>query len=543
MGVPSLVAWFLKTSANIFLNKCKYDHVDNLFLDFNAGLHLVAKHKEYNNIDDMYNDTIKYLDFIIKYINPKKLIYITIDGVAPLAKIKQQRQRRYKSILDRNVNNTPLQWDFNMISPATDFTKGLTNCINNYITTTSSSCSCKYIFTSANEYGEGEHKIIHYIKNNVTDNEYSIIYSLDSDIIFLSLSTHLNNILLFRENNKSDIKLDIDKNIYPIFNFLDISKVKKHILKYINPNNTFDTNRIIDDYIFISFMHGNDFLPPIEILQIKHDGINIVLNAYYKWKIDTKTKCDDYILDMNYNINLINFSNFLSFITDSEIDLLIDLEYNCKSNHMRSLSHYNNLNDNEKIKYDKDRIDHKPESIESFNIINYDVNGWEKRYYQYYFGESDGELGELNELNKCAIIELYIKMLYWNVKYYFGIISNWLFMYPYNRSPLLTDIRKQLNIPMMFIKESYKDINPPIDPDLQLLLIMPPQSMELIPKKYHEIIKNYPQYFPTTFKLDCNGKIFNWESHPILPKIDIQHLIDIYTQIKNIKIKLRFKSN
>ena len=49
----------------------------------------------------MINQCVKYLQYIIESSNPTKLIYIAIDGVAPVAKIKQQRMRRHKSILEK----------------------------------------------------------------------------------------------------------------------------------------------------------------------------------------------------------------------------------------------------------------------------------------------------------------------------------------------------------------------------------------------------------------------------------------------------------
>ena len=48
----------------------------------------------------MINETINYIKFILKKVNPK-LLFVAIDGVAPTAKMNQQRLRRYKSILDK----------------------------------------------------------------------------------------------------------------------------------------------------------------------------------------------------------------------------------------------------------------------------------------------------------------------------------------------------------------------------------------------------------------------------------------------------------
>lgn len=40
---------------------------------------------------------IEYLLELVRVANPKKLLYIALDGVAPRAKINQSRDRRFKS--------------------------------------------------------------------------------------------------------------------------------------------------------------------------------------------------------------------------------------------------------------------------------------------------------------------------------------------------------------------------------------------------------------------------------------------------------------
>ena len=42
---------------------------------------------------------------IINIVKPTDLVYMAIDGVAPLAKISQQRLRRFKSIKVKNMEN------------------------------------------------------------------------------------------------------------------------------------------------------------------------------------------------------------------------------------------------------------------------------------------------------------------------------------------------------------------------------------------------------------------------------------------------------
>ena len=107
MGVPGLFLWFLKNyDKNNFIFKNLNYNIESLFLDTNCLLHpqcfkVLDDNKNLKN-DDLENKMIiaclNYIDYLVKYTNPSKLVYIAIDGVVPFAKIKQQRLRRFKSV-------------------------------------------------------------------------------------------------------------------------------------------------------------------------------------------------------------------------------------------------------------------------------------------------------------------------------------------------------------------------------------------------------------------------------------------------------------
>jgi 5'-3' exonuclease len=78
---------------------------------------------------------------MINIAQPKKGIYLAIDGVAPVAKMKQQRLRRYKSINDKalfdNIKRKhnkaiPFFWSNSAITPGTEFMVKLTKIINDW---------------------------------------------------------------------------------------------------------------------------------------------------------------------------------------------------------------------------------------------------------------------------------------------------------------------------------------------------------------------------------------------------------------------------
>ena len=107
----------------------------------------------------MIIDTLLYLGKLVEFVLPKKLLYIALDGVAPRAKMNQQRARRFRAAKDSqistevdeklkeeisrifseaNIENIQLaakkhSWDHNAITPGTRFMDILTKCIRVFV--------------------------------------------------------------------------------------------------------------------------------------------------------------------------------------------------------------------------------------------------------------------------------------------------------------------------------------------------------------------------------------------------------------------------
>lgn len=81
---------------------------DNLYLDMNSILH-TCTHSNDGSItrisdDQMYAAIFNYIDHLFSIIKPKKTFYMAIDGVAPRAKMNQQRARRFRTAYEAEIN-------------------------------------------------------------------------------------------------------------------------------------------------------------------------------------------------------------------------------------------------------------------------------------------------------------------------------------------------------------------------------------------------------------------------------------------------------
>ena len=191
MGIPYYFYKLSQKYNNVVSNK-KPENTDIYCIDFNGIIHNVAQELIYEKdivdvedkiIEGVWNKILHYID-----IYKAKKYIICADGVAPAAKMSQQRKRRYLSIYrnvidDVHITKKP-QWDTNAITPGTQFMNNLNVFISKKIRY--STFSIDIIYSGSNETGEGEHKIFKKLK---VENDYNniIINGLDADLIMLTI--------------------------------------------------------------------------------------------------------------------------------------------------------------------------------------------------------------------------------------------------------------------------------------------------------------------------------------------------------------------
>ncbi|MCL4120728.1 UNVERIFIED_CONTAM: hypothetical protein GTU68_021679, partial [Idotea baltica] len=150
---------------------------------------------------------IYYIDVLFRMIQPTKIFYMAVDGVAPRAKMNQQRGRRFRSAREAEENErkarekgetlpTEARFDSNCITPGTEFMTKLDEqlqyFVSNKISTDKLWQGCSVIYSGHKTPGEGEHKIMEYIRYSKSQANYDpntrhCLYGLDADLIVLGL--------------------------------------------------------------------------------------------------------------------------------------------------------------------------------------------------------------------------------------------------------------------------------------------------------------------------------------------------------------------
>ena len=205
-------------------------------------------------------------------------------------------------------------FDSNQITPGTEFMKRLSDALKYFIRRKMKEDSAwqriKVVLSGSEVPGEGEHKIMLFIRNikmqaNYNPNIRHVLYGLDADLIFLSLVSHEPHFFLLREEvlfgkggggggGKGGDRLPrkVLKNLDE-FQLLHISLLRDYLYLEYLPHaqhfhwaGGFDQERLIDDWVFLAYLCGNDFLPHLPTLDIGEGGLDTLFRLYKESLLD-----------------------------------------------------------------------------------------------------------------------------------------------------------------------------------------------------------------------------------------------------------------
>lgn len=553
MGVPHFFKYLIDNYPDILVSKNSIETIDHLFFDLNCLIHpcankVIKKCIEQNNqlgiVDKIIKEVQNYLQFLIEYANPVKTLYIAIDGPAPRAKMQQQRTRRFKNAKINRISSKirkdldmeeQITWDTNAITPGTEFMDTLNKNLKSFLSKLK--LKCNVVLSNSNVPGEGEHKIMDYIRNaKLSSDDTFVIYGLDADLIFLSMITKMPNMYLLRERvyfgrNKKGSP-DMDKKSYKEieYDFMSIKMLKYYFYEEskLKTKEEYDIDHLIQDFIFLCFFIGNDFLPNLCSVDIKYGGLDKIQSYYY----DIMPKMEQYLITEK-GINETFLFELLKVLSDNEtltfkenykkrIESHFNPNYNFKNGLTEVENKYNSKLNDFNIVYRKER-----------DIIQLGRYGYNDRYYKHYFNVDISNDSEYQNI-KNNICKEYLIGLNWVYQYYFTGQKNYTWFYPYIKTPFASDLVAYIsNGNSSIIKIPKSDAPRPL---YQLLMVLPPDSSRLMPPELQQLMINSKskiiEYYPLDFKTDMINHKFYYECAPYLPIIDSQKVLEVYQECK-----------
>ncbi|XP_041954750.1 5'-3' exoribonuclease 1 isoform X1 [Alosa sapidissima] len=575
MGVPKFYRWISERYPCLsqVVKEHQIPEFDNLYLDMNGIIHQCS-HPNDEDVhfriteEKIFADIFHYIEVLFRIIKPRKVFFMAVDGVAPRAKMNQQRGRRFRSAKEAEdkikkalekgeVLPTEARFDSNCITPGTDFMARLQEQLKYFVhskLSTDRLWEGVNVFLSGHETpGEGEHKIMEFIRSENAKpghnpNTRHCLYGLDADLIMLGLTSHEPHFSLLREEVRFGGKKSQKRITAPeetTFHLLHLSLMREYIdyefsdLKKKIPFE-YDLERIIDDWILMGFLVGNDFIPHLPHLHINHDALPLLYRTY----ISVLPTLGGY-LNENGFLNLANFEKYLEKLSEFDREhfneVFVDLKWfeskvgNKYLNEAAGLAAEEARKDIRKSKSQQDSLclaaldsgkdtgnsqikDCAEEDGEEEEIFEVEFRQYKRMYYMSKMGVEVVSDEFLASQAKC-----YVEGIQWILHYYYHGVQSWSWYYPHHYAPFLSDVRNLRDLKLTF------DLGKPFMPFEQLLGVLPAASKDLLPQCYRHLmtsqISPIIEYYPLDFKTDLNGKQQEWEAVVLIPFIDEKLLL------------------
>jgi len=462
---------------------------------------------------------------IVSTIKPSNRLIISVDGIAPLGKINQQRKRRFRNAFeklkdmafeDEFEEKLPEGFDSNAISPGTEFSLELHKFLLSFIQKNRNLLPSEVYYSSFLSTGEGEHKIIKLIHEKCPDEprENIAILGLDADLILLSLGILKNSayrdIFIYRKNEYVDERASKNlqakglpkrkadqKSIRKTSDFVAVKILREELIR---------RDIGIDEFILSVSLLGNDFIP-------SQAGFNLIgeFDREFLSALESRTFANPF--------DLSSFQDFIKVLVPIQAVL------------------FKKIQGIEPMRTRKYNLLH-PTFIE-------DYDSWNRRLTFEDILVNDFSFDDEIDFSKQVLyyVKTYLATILWTVNYYTDHLSiNWSWTYWSYWAPLLEDILKIS--PQEFEKflESKEILTPRLSRITilgQLTLILP-RNMEtgepnhLLPEAlqvYQEKNSIFFDFYPLRFEIIRDGVLRDTDGFAYLPPIDYQRFITYFNEL------------
>lgn len=589
---------------------------DNFYIDMNGILHDCAHGQTLGTIprnsDDVFENLQNYLDRLLFSVNPQKTLFLSVDGVAPRAKVKEQRGRRFRAGMEEeDIKQIESQLKRDMIAegfefppdvdepeesfnamnifPGTQFMKDLRVFLDYYIAKTLQTHPALHnlnvVVSDSDVPGEGEHKIMEFIRSQRTQPDYSpsqshIIHGLDADLSMLALSSHEPNFFILVEQlfsarcaicgatdhstrqcaqlprKKFGASRKDDRFYHRPLQVIRIATLREYLDLEMRPvvpqmRMRYDLERVIDDYVFLCIFVGNDFLPSLPLLDIREGAVTMLLNIYRR----LLPTWNDYIIRPGGEINYMQVQTLMREVYENERNILRRKRLFGKytvGNLQRPSEKDESAKEMEMGEEDsvtlvnlfiKTMVDSVAKSgnknvdyVKTIQVFDLRLRQLVKQYFDN-VPKNDVDYSQANwaddyyrkkmgiepmdHVSIERVCQEYMLGLSWIMQYYCKGCVSWDWFYPQHYAPLLRDLSAMNNVTVSFVKGK------PIS-KLEAMIATRTPFTSILPPQLEQLVaapgSKLAPFYPRNFTVDGNGKRARWMGVARVPLLDFDLL-------------------
>jgi 5'-3' exoribonuclease 1 len=533
MGIPSYFRHLLQRYPHLLKDVSEKTKGNVLLVDFNCLIYGCAKSTKLplytHETREVWEAALiqeirSYVLHLWTISGKPEEVVLAVDGVVPMAKIRQQRLRRFKGIwlagkeIELGARAIEYEaWDTNCITPGTAFMDRLEFALKDLAKPRG------WVVSSANEPGEGEQKLMEWVRargQEVFAGKHVIVYGLDADLILLCMMHAANDATwsILREKQEFiKAPLTVQSNRPPCLT-MSINGLKEVMF----PDEV-SRDAYIRDYIAGMCLLGNDFIPHNVGIHIRDSGHDRLVAALAAIHSGSATLIYMDAADGFWKWNreaLIQIVGSWAATEREDIEHSFQKKYKMRPQPARSRAEQCML-----------PLQNLPIELAEESRIWCRRTGelateWKDGYYREKRGRNltSVEIGE-----KCAE---YLRGLQWNIDYYTGqraVSGVW--MYPWTYAPLWSNLYETLmgseRMPGVGDGGSSEPLQPedggssePLQPQEQLSLVLPLESWWLIRDPILKALPSrIPHFWPNVFEFSTIGKRWLWECPPEIPII------------------------